>query len=544
MGSAQSHWCDWLLSMDERLQLQIDGRPTSVSFFDDSVVMRNIKSLDVTGLSADSRHIRSGEAFLALPGLSNHGLDYLSQVEGSAAVVIADADDQRAQSVQTDLPLIFIRGLIDNLGLIVSAWYANPTQSIPVCGITGTDGKTSTAWFVAGLLRALGRKVGYIGTIGWGIDESLEPNPLTTPPVPELQRMLASLKEDGAEFIVMEVSSHALVQGRVDGVWFNVAALTNLGRDHLDYHGTLENYEAAKQKLFEWPGLSAAILNLDDDFGLTIGGSSSVSAARLWGYTQHKGSQILPPRLSDDDLLCATDVVTDHSGIAFTLDAVSTSWDLKVDLLGKFNVSNLLAALGVVRAFGISLEQAVSALDRIVSVPGRMELFSQKGKPVVVVDFAHTPQALQSALETAKDHCEGKLWVVFGCGGDRDPGKRPQMGVVAFNIADCVVVTDDNPRSEQSAKIIGDIVDGIASASTSVSVNDLRDTSSAQLSDTVWAIANRRDAIVHACQHAGADDWVLIAGKGHEDYQIVGSDRHYFSDRDMAREMVFAEALS
>ena len=342
----------------------------------------------------------------------------------------------------------------------------------------------------------------------------------------------------------MEVSSHALVQGRVDGVWFDVAALTNLGRDHLDYHGTLENYKAAKKTLFEWPGLSAAIVNLDDEFGLEIADSSFPASTRLWGYSRHIETKPLQQNLSDDGLLRADDVVTDQTGVAFTLIAGNESWRLHVGLLGKFNVSNILAALSVIRAFGIPLSQAVAALDSVVPVPGRMETFTQPGKPVVVVDFAHTPQALQSALETAREHCSGKLWVVFGCGGDRDPGKRPQMGVVAFNIADRVVVTDDNPRSEQSLEIIGDIVDGISTVTDTVSVGDTHVASQVQLSENVWAIANRRDAIEHACSHAGDGDWVLVAGKGHEDYQIVGAERHYFSDRDIARDLVTAGVAS
>jgi len=492
-----------------------------------------VPSVRIPGLSADSRHLRDGEAFIALPGGNVHGLDFLDSVDDRANIVIADKQDVQERSVDTHLPVVMVEDLAQRLGDLVSACNGHPSRSMPVCGITGTDGKTSTARFVVNALQLLGKKAGFIGTIGWGIGDDLTAIDLTTPSVVDVHAMLAELRENGAEFIVMEVSSHALVQGRVDGIWFDVAVLTNLGRDHLDYHLTVDNYKAAKGKLFTWPNLSAAVVNADDDFGLELLHQMQKKIPGLCGYATatkvaetEAVSQTVP-------MIHAQDVCIDSNGLSFTLCASDEQWQVNSNLMGRFNVSNMLAAVGVLRSFGIPMSDSVNAICKLQDVPGRMEAFKKADKPSLVVDFAHTPQALESALRTVREHCSGQLWVVFGCGGDRDAGKRPLMGAVAEQLADKVIVTDDNPRSESSSEIIAEIVAGMSSGEISGGEYSL--------TNVVSTIADRKVAIVTAFENAESDDWILVAGKGHENFQIVGSERRPFSDREIAQMLTAGE---
>jgi len=501
----------------------------------------------VTGLSADSRSLQTGEAFIALPGETSHGVDYLADIEDRASVVLLDSSDVRSENPSTRLPTVHIRGLSEKLGDLVSLFHGNPSHDIPICGVTGTDGKTSVSQFVAGILQAMGRPTGFIGTVGWGMGDALESNSLTTPSMVDLHRMLAELRSKGAQFIVMEVSSHALVQGRVNGVCFDVAALTNLGRDHLDYHLTEANYRAAKKKLFDWNGLGAVVVNLDDDFGRQLFAECRASGKAVSAYTIKNSSSSgdclsdssaefalsAGSALSSESVLRATNLVSADQGVSFTLHCGLKTWQVTTALLGRFNVSNLLAAIGIVRAFGEDIGAAVAKLETLVCVPGRMEAFRKSGMPTLVVDFAHTPQALESALSTVREHCAGRLWVVFGCGGDRDRGKRPEMGAVAFAAADQVIVTDDNPRSESSTEIISEILSGIPAH-----VGGLNDGLEQVGLDRVVVESDRKSAIEFAFHNADAGDWVLIAGKGHEDYQLVGEQRLDFSDRKVARDLL------
>ena len=501
----------------------------------------------VSGLSADSRSLLRGEAFVALPGEVSHGVDYLADIEDRASVVLLDSNDRRSENLSTTLPTVRIQGLSEKLAELVSLFHGNPSQDIPVCGVTGTDGKTSTSQFVAGILQAMGRPTGFIGTVGWGMGDELESNPLTTPSMIELHRMLAELRQRGAEFIVMEVSSHALVQGRVKGVWFDVAALTNLGRDHLDYHKTEANYRSAKKRLFEWNGLGAVVVNLDDEFGRQLFAECKTVGKAVCGYTidDSYGSHDLTlesvkgSSLPTESLLRATNIVSADQGVSFTLHCGTKPWPINTALLGRFNVSNLLAAVGIVRAFGEDIDKAVATLKTLVCVPGRMEAFRKPGQPTLVVDFAHTAQALDSALSTVREHCAGRLWLVFGCGGDRDRGKRPEMGTVALAAADQIIVTDDNPRSEPSAQIIAEILSAIDEVS--IAVNEGVEQAQT-ITSRVVVEPDRKSAIELAFQNADANDWILIAGKGHEDYQLVGEQRLPFSDREIARELLGGSA--
>lgn len=522
----------------------------------------DLPDITVRGVCSDSRLARDGEVYVALRGHTSHGLDYLDQVlERDIPAVLVDADDPDAKRLPARIEsgsvsatqVVRIENLAQALGKIAARCYGHPSRQLPVCGITGTDGKTSVSRFVVESLEHLGRRVGYIGTIGWGLDSQMLPNPLTTPDPVTLQRMLLQLKLAGAEFIAIEVSSHALDQGRVNGVEFDVAALTNLGRDHLDYHQTLEAYREAKQRLFDWPNLKAIVVNADDSFGRQLSDSEMLKtkpARQLLRYTtirhdttrhnetQHNTTQAEAATLAATTATTTTMAANDpvhkmelhagsiaavENGLQFTLSLDGSRYSVESKLLGTFNVQNLLACAGILVSFGIESGEIVAGLQSIKPVPGRMECFAPSPQSAdsvrAVVDYAHTPQALESALLALRLHCAGSLWVVFGCGGDRDKGKRPLMGEVACRLADQVVITDDNPRSENSASIIRDILAGI---------DDLD-----QLGSRIATISDRKTAIEHALARAAADDWVLVAGKGHEDYQLVGAERLQFSDRDL-----------
>lgn len=485
--------------------------------------VQEIPPIGVSGLSLDSRKVKSGDAYIALQGIQVHGIDYVADaIANGAQVVLVDADDQKsiARKKHISIPLIAIPDLGVHLGEIAAQFYASPSTKMSVCGVTGTDGKTSVCRFVCEALTQLGYKVGYIGTIGWGLGNALESNPLTTPDCITLQSMMSAFCHNGAEFVILEVSSHALVQGRVNGVAFDIAVLTNFGRDHLDFHGNLSAYRAAKSKLFSWPGLSALVVNIGDQLGLEIA-SHYASKLPVAGFDSTDSGAAenlhLQPRL------VAEEIQVNEKGLKFRLVENNLNFTVQSALLGRFNVDNLLSCYAIMRAFGIDAEKASAQLSDINPVPGRMERFGYSGQGNFVVDFAHTPQALQAALQTLRSHCSGRLWVVFGCGGDRDPGKRKLMGEVAAQYADQIVVTDDNPRTEPSADIIGHILEGIP------------------LSKNPTVIADREAALQHVIGNANANDWVLIAGKGHENYQIVGSEYRDFSDRETLRRLTSAQ---
>ncbi|MBX2878497.1 MAG: UDP-N-acetylmuramoyl-L-alanyl-D-glutamate--2,6-diaminopimelate ligase, partial [Granulosicoccus sp.] len=491
-----------------------------------------IPDLALSGLALDSRNCRTGYAYLAVQGSVAHGLDFAESAVASGAVaVLVDAADAKADEAvffrqdKSAVPLIRVPDLIGNAGVLASRFYDYPTRHINVCGVTGTDGKTSVCRFISESLRYLGVKSGYIGTIGWGIDSELEPNPLTTPDPVSLQRMFASLRERGAKCVAIEVSSHALAQGRINGVALDVAVLTNLGRDHLDYHGSVKRYREAKEKLFFWPGLRGVVLNVDDEFGqqlnTKLNGAGSTASPTVVRYALDNTAASTTDLAAAD--LVAADLAADAQGLIFSLRTDESEHAIRSSLLGTFNVQNMLACFGALRLLGVSAEEGAQALSALKAVPGRMEHFTVEGGTNAVVDYAHTPQALEAAIKTLRHHCDGQLTVVFGCGGDRDKGKRKLMGAVASRLADRIIVTDDNPRTESSDTIIQQILSGVETGSSTRVISD------------------RGEAITEALQNAANDDWVLVAGKGHEDYQIVGDSRLDFSDRvvvaDVLRQM-------
>ena len=468
-----------------------------------------VPDLHLNGVELDSRRVTPGCLFLALRGHAQHGLSFVGEAlkRGAAAVAWEPVLDLPAP--QLEVPAIAVEDLGRRAGEIAARYWRHPSHGVFSVGVTGTDGKTSTAHLVAQALDRLGTPCGYFGTLGYGRLGQLADASHTTPDPVRLQALLAGQREAGARAFAMEVSSHALDQGRVAGVEFDVAVLTNIGRDHLDYHGSIEHYAAAKRRLFAWPGLRAAVLNRDDAHGAEWARALAVPAeVTLYGI----GGE--PP--ARERYVLATDLDLHVAGLRFL---VRSTWgEARIDsrLLGRFNVYNLLAALACLLQHGVELKDAAAALGECGTVPGRIEGFrGPRAAPLVVVDYAHTPQALVQVLNALRAHTSGKLWCVFGCGGDRDRGKRPLMGRAAAELADVAIVTDDNPRSESPAAIVADILEGIP----------------AELRARVSVEHDRARAIERAVREAGADDVVLVAGKGHEDYQLYGSERRSFSDR-------------
>jgi len=463
--------------------------------------------VEISGVEMDSRRLNHGDLFLACQGRGQHGLSFLDQVLERGAAAIAWEPAAGWTPPQAAVPVVAVPGLSAQVGEIAARFYGHPTRHLFTVGITGTDGKTSTAHLLAQALERLGRGCTYVGTLGAGRIGHIASGDHTTPDPVSLQRVLAHQREFGAEACAMEVSSHALDQARVAGVEFDVAVLTNITRDHLDYHGTVEHYAAAKRRLFEREGLQAIVLNRDDahgeDWARDLAARHAVVRYGLDGEPPATGAYVIGRGLR-----------LHEGGIELQVDSSWGAATLSSRLLGRFNAYNLLAALAAVLQAGHTLQQAVAALAEAVTVPGRMEAFRGPAYPALaVVDYAHTPGALAAALQAARAHTPGTLTCVFGCGGDRDRGKRPLMGAAAAQQADRVILTDDNPRSEAPAAIVAEIRAGMP-ADASVRV-----------------IHSRTEAIAAALRDSAPGDTVLIAGKGHEDYQIYGGERRHYSDR-------------
>jgi UDP-N-acetylmuramoyl-L-alanyl-D-glutamate--2,6-diaminopimelate ligase len=459
--------------------------------------------LRICGLTLDSRQVRPGEAFVALRGTRAHGIAYAAEaVARGAAVVLAEAPV--VDGFTPGVPVLWIDDLHARLGEIAARYYGHPSRALRIVGVTGTNGKTSTVQLVTQALARLGHTAASIGTLGAGLYGALDEGERTTPDAISVQRLLARFRDQGATHVAMEVSSHALEQGRVGAVGFEVAAFTNLTRDHLDYHGTMEAYGAAKAKLFAFPGLQAAAVNVDDAFGRAL-------ADRLPG-----GMRVLRTGLAGTSDVSADDVVTSAEGLAFELRTPWGTQAIRSALLGRFNVANLLAVVACLGALGEPFARIVEAVEALTPVNGRMSRLGGDGRhPLVVVDYAHTPDALEQALTALRAHCAGRLLCVFGCGGERDAGKRPQMGAIAERLADVAIVTDDNPRGEDGDAIVAQIRAGMQRPAT--------------------VERDRAAAIALAIAQAGVDDVVLIAGKGHETYQEGAAGKRPFDDLAVAR---------
>lgn len=456
----------------------------------------------VSGLSCDSRSVKEGELFIARTGHQDDGVRYIEDAFSRGAV--AALAEQSLPS--DDRPIFKVEQLENQLPEIVDQFFGKPDDATHIVGFTGTNGKTSCALLTARAMRQLGHTSAVVGTLGAGlVDGDFLPLGNTTPDRITISRLLDGfVNEHQADVIAMEVSSHALVQGRVSGLNIRTAVFTNLSHEHLDYHGSMAAYAQAKFKLFLMPSVKQVVINLDDPYAESLikAVKQSNPTANIVGYAsslEHEASAIQ----FNIDYICVQSAEFSLSGIQAEL---LTSWgkiQLNVSLLGEFNLMNCLAVLGVLMAEGVSLDQAILAMSSLEPITGRLELASKTEKPAVYIDYAHTPDALEKVLQALKPLCPENLWAIFGCGGDRDKAKRPEMARVAEQLADKIVVTDDNPRGELSESIL----DGIRSGFT--------------YPEKVTFKSNRKEAIAYAINTAVENDVVLIAGKGHEDYQLI-----------------------
>lgn len=468
-------------------------------------------AIRVSGLSLDSRAIRPGDAFVALRGSVAHGITFApAALARGASVVLAESPAPPA--FDPVAPVIWLDGLRAQAGHIAARFHGEPSRQLRVLGVTGTNGKTSTVQLLTQALTLLGHRAASIGTLGAGLYGQIQAGERTTPDAIQLQALLAQFRDAGADHVAMEVSSHALEQGRVNAVDFSLALFTNLTRDHLDYHGTMQAYGAAKARLFGWPGLAHAVINVDDAFGREL-------AAQL----PNRISLLRTGADSADAEVRASDVVLDGRGVSFLLHTPWGTAPLHSPLLGRFNVANLLGVIAALGALGFDFEAIVATAAQLQPVAGRMNRLGAAGQPLVVVDYAHTPDALEQALNTLRTHARGRLICVFGCGGERDAGKRPLMGAIAERLADVAIVTDDNPRREDADGIVAAIVAGFADVARARVERD------------------RAKAIALAIAEARPGDIVLIAGKGHEPYQEVGTQKFPFDDADVARRVLEAQ---
>jgi UDP-N-acetylmuramoyl-L-alanyl-D-glutamate--2,6-diaminopimelate ligase len=478
-----------------------------------------VPSIQIFDIASNSANVTADSAFVALPGIKTNGIDYaIDAVKAGAIAVIYDAtDDYSLQRIpllrkQVDTHWIGVDHLDRANGHIVSRFFGDPGQAMTIIGVTGTDGKSSVTHLVTQALTRIGKSCASIGTLGYGIGNDLTPDTLTTPDSVSLQARLHQFQQQRCEYVVMEVSSHALEQYRVNGCDFDIAVLTNLGRDHLDYHGDQQSYAAAKARLFHDFKLSGRVVNVDDSFGRQI--SEDVEPESLMRYSvDSDGGPIAEVKL------LASEVTS--NGLNIRASTPLGEITAVTALLGDFNAENTLACIATLLALGLDYNQIELAVKDLKPIPGRMEKFTgERGSAAAVIDFAHTEQALRACLSASRQHTEGLLWCVFGCGGDRDQGKRSGMGRAVEELADRAIVTDDNPRNESPEKIVGEILAGM------------------QHPDQACVVHNRQAAIEYALSQAAAEDLVVIAGKGHEQEQIIGNERRPFSDRHVVRRIL------
>jgi UDP-N-acetylmuramoyl-L-alanyl-D-glutamate--2,6-diaminopimelate ligase len=475
-------------------------------------------------LTSDSRLLAAGDVFLAYPGDSADGRDYIeAAVQRGAKAVLFDGDGGFAWDAALDVPHRAVAGLKQLAGPIANAWYDAPDAQMLVVAVTGTNGKTSCSQWLGRALSKQGEPTLVVGTLGTGMYRggmagTFSETGYTTPDAVLLQRRLAQARSSGARALAIEASSIGLDQGRLAGLHVDIALFTNFTRDHLDYHGDMAAYEAAKRRLFDWPGLRHAVLNLDDAMGQRLAAHlrENAPAVGIIGYS------IGGATAGDMPVLRASDIRSSNSGTVFQLATPQGATQVRTQLVGQFNVSNVLGIAGVLMARGATLRTVVDLLEALQPVPGRMQQMGGQEAPLVVIDYAHTPDALTKTVGTLREVAQqrhGRLWCVFGCGGERDPGKRPQMGAAA-TAADHVIVTSDNPRGEDPAGIIEQIIEGMKISNA--------------MHSTPHVIRDRAAAILYAIKHAARADVVLLAGKGHETYQEINGRKLPFLDADHA----------
>lgn len=485
-----------------------------VAGFDADVA--SVAGVLVSGIELDSRLIAPGDLFIACPGYRVDGRDFVVQAIAAGAVAILVEQDElwSANREIKGVELIVVNGLTEKISEIAGRFYDHPSRHVTTIGVTGTNGKTSCTQLIMQLLNQVQQSCAVIGTLGAGIDGQLDAGINTTPDALSIQKFIATWQAGDADAVAMEVSSHGLVQGRVAALHFTLALFTNLSRDHLDYHGTMQAYAEAKAKLFQQPGLGVAVINNDDPFASALA-DVIAPEVKLVRYSSQRSEAASSGSSKASSDFWVDEINYHQGGINACLHSPWGEFVIDSPMLGVFNLSNLVGVIAALTSIGYPIAQLMAALPHLETVSGRMDRLQVDSDITVVVDYAHTPDALEHALLAMRQHTEGRLWCVFGCGGDRDQGKRPQMGAVVQRLADHVVVTSDNPRNEPANSIIDEILTGI------------------ELPTLVEE--DRAKAIAFTIANAKPNDSVLIAGKGHEDYQQIGDERLPFSDINQAR---------
>ncbi|WP_428772938.1 UDP-N-acetylmuramoyl-L-alanyl-D-glutamate--2,6-diaminopimelate ligase [Vibrio sp.] len=467
--------------------------------------------IQVERLTLDSRQVTAGCTFVAIKGHLTDGRQYIqAAIENGANAIIAEASEAYPHGTLQPLSgvvVLYLAELGEHLSQLAGRRY--PLEQNRLIGVTGTNGKTTITQLIAQWLELLGHRAAVMGTTGNGFLDQLQPAANTTGNAIEIFSTLHQLQDAGAEYTALEVSSHGLVQGRIKALDFEVGVFSNLSRDHLDYHGSMEQYADAKLSLFTRHNCQQAVINIDDEVG------------RQWIEQLLSATAVsLQPVTGRADAVWAESIRYSEAGISMTVAGRYGRGELNTALIGEFNASNVLLALTTLLSLGIELEQLLKTAPLLKPVLGRMELFSQPGKAKIVVDYAHTPDALEKALQALKVHCQGKLWTIVGCGGDRDRGKRPMMAEIAERIGDQLILTDDNPRSEDPSAIVADMVAGL------------------EQPDLARVEHDRFKALQIALQHATDKDIILLAGKGHEDYQVLADRTVHYSDRESAQQLL------
>ena len=484
-----------------------------------------LEDINVLGLTLDSRQVQKGYLFFSLSLNGNQRTSYLKQaLTLGASVVLFDVKEQLTEEEilaleHANVSAHQIKNLAEKVSEIAARFYGHPSMAMTIIAVTGTNGKTSVTQFIAQSLELLAQPCGVIGTLGTGRVNQLQTTGMTTPDPIRVQAALTEFYQQNIKYVVIEASSHALEQGRLNSVDIDVAVLTNLSRDHLDYHQDMASYAAAKKRLFDCATIKTVVINSDDEFGQQLMTSLlERNNVNLVSYSRREN------KIQNIITLQANAIETTLDGLAFNLVYKTEQATIKSPLIGRFNIDNLLAVAGSLLAIAIPFDEVAKVLVQCQSVDGRMQRYGNKQQPQVVIDFAHTPDALEQALVSLRTHLSnnGLLWCVFGCGGDRDTGKRPLMGSIAELNADRIVLTDDNPRSEIPAVIVQDILSGI------------KDLSKAYVEH------NRKLAITYAISQSKSKDIILIAGKGHEQYQEVLGVKHPFNDASVVKEVLLA----
>ncbi len=470
---------------------------------------------DVTGLCLDSRTLQEGDLFFACKGTHQDAIHFILEAinKGASAILCEASSETLIRHLQYDIPIIPIHNLNHQISKIAAIFFDFPKDNLKIIGITGTNGKTSCSHFLAAAFQKLNISCGVIGTLGSGVYGNIEPGNLTTPDAITLQKTFFEFAKLNVKYVAMEVSSHSIDQGRINDIPFDIGIFTNLTRDHLDYHGDMDTYGSVKKSFFTNSLLKHAVINVEDDFGLSIV-DSIYKNKNVIAYSVNEIKNLPVP------LVYAQDVQLDIAGLHARIYTPWGEGNLHVKVIGRFNLSNLLAVVSALCLLDIPLNKVLQSVNQLTSVPGRMQSFGGDDLPLVVVDYAHTPDALEKALQSLQQHCEGKLYCLFGCGGDRDKGKRPLMAKIAERYADRIIVTNDNPRFENPEDIVTDILQGFTRL------------------DRVTVEYDRAIAIQAILRCASAGDCVLIAGKGAEMHQILEGHKIPFSDTEEVKDVL------